>query len=427
MFVNIVFHMSLSEELRKRGFIYQFSGDSLEAIIDGDRRVFYIGVDPTAPSLTVGNLAIYMLVRHLSDAGHKPILVVGGGTGMIGDPGGKDKERPLLDEKTLRENVSGITNQVRKILGEQDVIVVNNYDWLSKLDLIGFLRDVGKHFTVNSMIKKDIVKNRLDAGSPISFTEFSYSILQAYDFRHLFDTYNCTLQISGSDQWTNVLAGVDFIRKTRGESDIHALTMPLIINPATGKKFGKSEEGALWLDANLTSPYKLYQYFFNVEDSATDLLLKIYTLLSLDEIEELLESARDNPGLRLAQKTLAYEVVKFVHGRDIADSVKNASGVLFGNKKLSDLSKSEIDILKSEAPVFVVTSGLSLVDVLSDGGLANGKTQARKLISDGAVKINGIKIDDIDARVDTHHFSNGIALLKKGKKNILVLLESDAN
>jgi tyrosyl-tRNA synthetase len=413
--------MKLSEELKARGFIHQFSGESLEKILDEEKRTFYLGTDPSATSLTVGNLAVYMLVRHLADAGHTPILLVGGATGMIGDPGGKESERTLLDEETLQKNIAGIRGQVEKILKIENVTVVNNADWLSKLSLIDFLREVGKHFTVNSMIKKDIVKNRLDAESPISYTEFSYSLLQGYDFRHLFDTHTCTLQVSGSDQWTNALAGTDFIRKTR-QAESYALTIPIIVNPATGKKFGKSEEGALWLDPEQTSPYKLYQYFLNVDDLAADTLLKIYTLLSLDEIDALNKDTQENPQERKAQKALAYEVTKFVHTEAAAQAAQSVSTVLFGGTDIDQLTQDELTILKQEAPSIVVEQDTPLLEVLIAAEFAKSKTDARTLIEAGSVSISGVKILDTNFTLDEGDFSQGLGLLRKGKKNLMVLV-----
>jgi tyrosyl-tRNA synthetase len=413
--------MKLSQELKARGFINQFSGDSLENILDGDRRTFYLGADPTATSLTIGNLAVYMLVRHLADAGHTPILLIGGGTGMIGDPGGKDSERTLLDDETLQNNIACIRKQVENILNIKEVTIVNNADWLNKLSLIDFLRDVGKHFTVNSMIKKDIVKSRLDVESPISYTEFSYSLLQGYDFRYLFDKYNCTLQVSGADQWTNILSGIEYIRKTRNGAETFAITIPMIVNPATGKKFGKSEGGALWLDREKTSPYKLYQYFLNVDDVATDTLLKIYTLLSLEEIEELSNKMQDAPQERAAQKALAYEVTNFVHGEEAANGAQAVSEVLFGGKDIGDLSDADVDTLKTEAPVHKINKGDGIVNILVDSKLVSSKTEARAMIEQGAVSINGIKITDTEFDLDEQDFDHGIVILRKGKKQLKVL------
>jgi len=407
---------TLSEELTQRGFVHQFSGESLENILDGEKRTFYLGTDPTATSLTIGNLAAYMLARHLADAGHTPILLVGGGTGMIGDPGGRDSERKLLDEETLQKNIAGIRAQVEKILGVP-VRVVNNADWLSGLNLIEFLRDVGKHFTINAMVKKDIVKNRLDAESPISYTEFTYALLQGYDFWYLHKTYGCALQIAGSDQWTNILAGVDYIKKIEGV-EVFGLTNPIIVNPATGKKFGKSEDGALWLDPEQTSPYKLYQYLLNVDDVAVEQLLKIYTLKSLEDIAEIMESQKSNPQVRRAQRELAYEVVRFVHGGMSQQDVEAASKVLFGGADNFILNEDALAILVKEAPTHYVQKEQTIVDVLVGSGLATSKRDAHTLIEGRGISIDGEVVNDETMMVSIEK----PRILRKGKKNLVVLL-----
>lgn len=408
---------TLSEELTQRGFVHQFSGESLENILDGERRTFYLGTDPTATSLTIGNLAAYMLARHLADAGHTPILLVGGGTGMIGDPGGRDSERKLLDEETLQKNIAGIRAQVEKILAVP-VRVVNNADWLGGLNLIEFLRDVGKHFTVNAMVKKDIVKNRLDAENPISYTEFTYSLLQGYDFWYLYTQHGCTLQIAGSDQWTNILAGVDYIKKTEGV-EVFGLTNPIIVNPATGKKFGKSEDGALWLDPEQTSPYKLYQYLLNVDDVAVEQLLKIYTLKSLEDIAEIMESQKSNPQVRRAQRELAHAVASFVHGNEQANVARQVSEVLFGDGLASQLPYEAVAMIKESAPVYAPRPYETVAEVLVASGLATSKRDALQLIDGGGVTIDGKVIRD--HAVPVAHKTNH-QILRKGKKSILLLL-----
>ena len=411
--------MSLAQDLQQRGFVHQFSGESLEAILDGEKRVFYLGVDPTATSLTIGNLASYMLARHLVDAGHTPILLVGGGTGMIGDPGGKSSERTLLDQAVLEENIISITAQVEKILGIDGVRVVNNADWLSQLNLIEFLRDVGKHFTVNSMIKKEIVKTRLDAESPMSYTEFTYSLLQAYDFAHLFRGYGCTLQIAGSDQWTNILAGIEYIRKTENK-EVYGLTNPIIVNPKTGKKFGKSEEGALWLDSEQTSPYALYQYLRNIDDESVEQLLNIYTLRTIDGISALVAESQGSAGSRIAQKALARDVVSFVHGVPHADAAERVSDVLFSGD-LGTLTPVERDMLISSAPHYKAQEGEQLIDVLVGSGLASSKREARQFLIEGAVSVSGKHVKE-DAVIGVADFDGGLALMRRGKRNVCILM-----
>lgn len=408
--------MKLSEQLQARGFIHQFSGDSLENILDKEPRTFYLGVDPTAHSLTIGNLAAYMLARHLVDAGFDPILIVGGGTGMIGDPGGRDSERTLLDQKTLDANIAGIQAQVENVLGVEQVKVVNNADWLTQLNLIDFLRDVAKHFTINAMVKKDIVKNRLDAENPLSFTEFSYALLQAYDFEQLFKMHNCTLQIGGSDQWSNILAGVEYIRKVH-DTEVYALTIPLIVNPVTGKKFGKSEDGALWLDSELTSPYTLYQYLLNTDDESIEVLLKVYTLRSLDAIADLVAQNKEQPQERHAQRALAHDVVAFVHGEEAASAAQSVSEILFGDKDIATVSPDELALLQNEAPS-LSAHGRQLVDVLVESGLAKSKTDARDLIEKGGITVGSETMNDAEYVFEL----TSPQLLKKGRRNALVLL-----
>lgn len=409
----------LSEELRERGFINQFSGESLDAILDENVHTVYVGVDPTADSIHIGNLVVYMLMRHLTDAGHKPILLIGGGTGLIGDP--KDtEERPLLDAKTAKKRTKKISKQVSKLLGKK-VDVVNNADWLTKLNLIEFMRDIGKHFTVNSMIKREIVAKRLNNESPISYTEFAYAPLQAYDFWHLFKNHGCTLQIGGSDQWGNLMSGVDLIHKKEG-AKAHALTVPLVVDTATGRKFGKSEGNAIWLDDEMTSPYTFYQFWLNVDDADVVERLKIFTLLSLEEIAELEQELQNNPSARTLQKALAYEVTKFVHGEDAAKSAKGVSEILFGSKDVSEISKEEIKILKAEAPTTEVATGTNIVDILISSELATSKGDARKLIEAGGVSINNNKVGALDYELSSSDFKNRVAILRKGKKYLRVLL-----
>ncbi|MHB1086847.1 MAG: tyrosine--tRNA ligase, partial [Minisyncoccota bacterium] len=307
----------LSETLRERGYVHQHSSETLEEITDGQKRTVYLGIDPSADSLHVGNLVGLLVLRHFIEDGHKVIILTGGGTGMIGDPGGKSEERNLLDEETVARNASAVATQIRQVFGGKDFIEENNAKWLSTLNLLEFLRDVGKHFTVNAMIKKDIVRDRLEKESPISFTEFSYSLLQGFDYLHLNSEYKCDVQVGGSDQWSNILAGVEFIRR-KEEKSVYALTWPLIVNKSTGKKFGKSEEGAIWLDAKKTSPFRMYQFFLNVDDEAVGELLLKLTLLPKATVDVVVMDHAKNPGARFAQKKLAEEVTALVHGIDTA-------------------------------------------------------------------------------------------------------------
>lgn len=413
--------MTLSEVLRQRGYVHQHSSETLEEITDGKKRTVYLGIDPSADSLHVGNLAGLLALRHFLENGHRIVILTGGGTGMIGDPGGKSEERNLLDETTVAHNTKAVAKQIRQVFGSADFIEVNNAEWLSQLKLLEFLRDVGKHFTINAMIKKDIVKNRLDAESPISFTEFSYSLLQGYDFFHLNETYGVDVQVGGSDQWSNLLAGVEFIRR-KSEKEVYALTWPLIVNKSTGKKFGKSEQGAVWLDPKKTSPYAFYQFFLNVEDESVEELLLKLTLLDYHEVESIMLAHRESPGARTAQKELARAVTTLVHGAEAANNADNVSAVLFGEKKLSDVSKDARNLLEKEAPSAGIQLGVSIVDALIAAGLAASKREARQFIEDGAVSISGTHVTDVAQALAESNFENGLALLRRGKRNAAVLV-----
>ncbi|OGG54437.1 tyrosine--tRNA ligase [Candidatus Kaiserbacteria bacterium RIFCSPHIGHO2_02_FULL_49_11] len=346
----------LSDMLRERGYVYQHSSP-LEEITDGPQRTLYLGIDPSADSLHVGNLVGLLVLRHFLEAGHKVILLTGGGTGMIGDPGGKSEERNLLDEATVARNSRAVSAQIRTVFGSSGFAEENNARWLSQLQLLDFLRDVGKHFTINSMIKKDTVKTRLDAESPMSFTEFSYSLLQGYDFLHLNEKYGCDVQVGGSDQWSNILSGVEFIRR-KTDKKVYALTWPLLINKSTGKKFGKSEAGAMWLDSQKTLPFEFYQFWFNTTDTDVKEYLLKMTLLSIEEIDDLMKEQEVHPSARAAQKKLAYEVTALVHGykeavaaRDFKSVPKVTAGTL--RDVLKDLSTNELRRLVEQGGVTI--------------------------------------------------------------------------
>ena len=413
--------MKLSEVLRERGYAYQQSSETLEEITDGAKRTVYLGIDPSADSLHIGNLMGLLVLRRFLEDGHKVILLTGGGTGMIGDPGGKSEERNLLDEETIEKNSKAVAAQIRKVFGSDDFIEENNAKWLSKLSLLEFLRDIGKHFTVNSMIKKDIVRDRLDKESPISFTEFSYSLLQGYDYLHLNQEYGCDVQVGGSDQWSNILAGVEFIRR-KTEKTVYALTWPLIINKSTGKKFGKSESGAIWLDAKKTSPFEMYQFLLNSEDEAVEEYLLKLTMLSWSDIEAVMLGHKTDPSKRIAQRTLALEVVTIVHGAAAAQRAQLVTEALFGDTEISEEGWSAIS---TDAPSKKVAVGSSLIDALVNTGLAESKTQARQFLSSGAISLNGESMSDEKRMFEESDFSKGAALLKRGKRNISVLVRDN--
>ncbi len=409
--------MTLSEELQARGFIYQSSVGDITEILDGEKRTVYLGIDPTADSIHVGNLVPYIFLNHLMIAGHKVILLMGGGTALIGDPGGKSEERPFVEPEVIAAQAEKMEAGVRKFVPE-GVQFVNNYDWLSQLSMIEYLRDIGKHFTVNAMIKKDIVANRLTDDNSISYTEFSYSLLQGYDYYHLHKEFGCDLQIGGSDQWSNIIAGVDFIRRKTSDT-VYALTMPLVVDKATGKKFGKSEGNAVWLDAEKTSSYAFYQFWLNTSDESVIDYLKLFTFLTLEEIAELEKEHDENPGARTAQKRLAHEVTKFVHGEESTKAVEHASAALFGEVSFGELSEEEVAMVKESAPSCITTEGVVVVDLLVESSLASSKREARTFIESGAVQINGNKVTDIEEILS---FVVGeVFLLKRGKKNLCVV------
>jgi tyrosyl-tRNA synthetase len=409
LFCAIFSRMKLSDILRERGYVYQHSSETLEEITDGDKRTLYLGVDPTADSMHAGQLMGMLVLRRFVDAGHKLIIVVGGGTGMIGDPGGKSAERNLLEDETVAQNAEALRAQFSKLLGGVAFEMVNNAEWLRPLNYMEFLRDIGKHFTVNEMIKRDSVRPRLEApDQSISYTEFSYMLLQAYDFLELHTRYGCDVQVGGSDQWGNIVSGVDLIRRKTGDRTF-ALSWPLLVDKA-GKKFGKSEGNAVWLDANKTTPFQFYQFWLNADDEMVEELLLKLTLLPKEDITATMEAHRSDPSARAAQKTLAREVTTLVHGEDEAAKAEKSSAALFGGS-LEDLDES--------APACSVSVGEPLLDVVVRAGLAASKREARQFIADGAISLNGEKTDD--RPLSEADFKAGKALLKRGKRQVCVL------
>jgi len=406
----------LSDILRERGYVYQQSAETLEEITDGEKRTVYLGVDPTADSIHLGNFAQYMFLRRFAEAGHKVILIIGGGTALAGDPK-PDVERELTDASVVAARAEKLKSQAKKILGDVELELVNNADWLTKLNLMEFLRETGKYFTVNNLVKKDAINARMESEGGISFTEFSYPLLQAYDFWHLYKTYGCNVQIGGSDQWGNIIAGVDLIRKKEG-GEAFALSSPLIIEKSTGKKFGKSEGNAIWLDAEKTSPFAFYQFFFNVEDAMVEELLFKMTLLSKTDIDNVLQNT--NPGDRLGQRTLAENVTSIVHGAEAAHAAARISSVLFGSG-IAELSQEEIDLLKKEAPTYVVTQYLNPIDVVVGAGLASSKTEARNFINAGSVTLDGVVVAGSSNLANMIEKTGGIGVMKRGKRNVCVL------
>lgn len=412
--------MKLSEELQARGFVHQFSSETLEEIVDGPKRTVYHGIDPTADSAHAGNFVNWVLLRHLVEHGHKVIFLVGGGTGRIGDPK-PDAERELTPPEVIDARVEKLKAQATHLLGTGDIEFVNNNDWLGALGLIDFLRDIGKHFTVNELIKKDAIATRLSSEVGLSYTEFAYPLLQAYDFLELNRRYGCDFQVGGSDQWGNIIAGVDLVRRLE-QKTVYALTQPLVIDKATGKKFGKSEGNAVWLDAEKTSPFAFYQFWLQAGDESVIDYLKRFTFVSLAEIDAIEKEFATNPGARVAQKRLAFEVTKFVHGEEVANSTQKVSGILFGGEQLSALSEAEVAIIKANAPTCAVTAGEVVVDVLVKSGLASSKREARTFIESGAIELAGEKVTHIEAAISSEQFTGELSVLKRGKKQLCVLL-----
>ena len=428
--------MNFIDELEWRGMVHTVMPGTDEQL-KKEMTSAYVGIDPTADSLHIGHLVSVMMLRHFQRAGHKPIALVGGATGMIGDPSMKSAERNLLDEQTLRHNQESIKAQLAKFLNfESDAPnaaeLVNNYDWMKDYSFLNFIRDVGKHLTVNYMMAKDSVKKRLGSESSegMSFTEFSYQLLQGFDFLHLYQTKNCKLQMGGSDQWGNITTGTELIRrKTGGEA--FALVCPLITK-ADGGKFGKTESGNVWLDRRYTSPYKFYQFWLNVSDADAEKYIKIFTAISRHEINALVEEHQQAPHLRVLQKRLAEEVTVMVHSREDYDAAVEASNILFGNATSDVLKKLDEDTLLSVfegVPQFNIsanelTSGVKAIELLTDkASVFPSKGEMRKMVQSGGVSLNKEKLQDQDYLITTADLlNNKYILVQRGKKNYFLLL-----
>ena len=404
--------MSLSEELQWRGFVNQTTITDL-TILDRDKPAFYHGFDASADSLTVGNLAGTMFDKVFMRHGCKAVILAGGATSLIGDPGGKVSERQLQDEETISNNVSKVASQLTKIYAGHDFTLVNNLDWTKDLSVLHFLRDIGKHFSMTPLVQRDFIARRLgEDGSGISYTEFSYTLLQGLDFQHLYDKYGVTLQIGSSDQWGNCLSGIDLIRRTRN-AEVHVLTQPLVINKATGVKFGKSEGGAVWLDTAKTSPTQFYQFWVNIDDGEVEGHLKVYTELGRQEIEEIMSTHKLDPKKRYAQKRLAQEVTKIVHGDEQMHVAEQLTRVLINEISVGDMTELEIDEMRNELSSTKAEVGNSLVDVIVRCGLASSNSEARQLINNNAIYINNKAI--VNQIIQNTDFQNGRLLIRKGK------------
>ena len=427
--------MNFVEELKWRGMIHDIMPGT-EELLEKEMSAAYVGFDPTADSLHIGHLVGVMMLRHFQKAGHQPIALVGGATGMIGDPSGKSQERNLMDEATLRHNQECLRDQLARFLDfESDIpnkaLLVNNYDWMSQFTFLDFIRDIGKHITVNYMMSKDSVKKRLSSESNqgMSFTEFSYQLVQGYDFLNLYREYNCKLQMGGSDQWGNIVTGTELIRRKEG-GEAFAMTCPLITK-SDGTKFGKTESGNVWLDREKTSPYKFYQFWLNVSDEDADRYMKIFTMLSRDEIESLVNEHNEAPHLRVLQKRLAMEMTVMVHSEEDYEAAVEASGILFGRGTTDTLRKLDEQTFLSVfegVPSFDVDSaimakGVSLTELCCDhSSVFASKGEMRRLVSGGGISLNKDKVDDAEMLVDnTFLLNNRYLLLQKGKKNYFII------
>ncbi|HKU18495.1 MAG TPA: tyrosine--tRNA ligase [Candidatus Saccharimonadales bacterium] len=407
--------MTLSEELQWRGMLKDRTFDDVQWL--DTPRTFYLGADPSADSLTIGNLAIYMLARQLAAHGWNAVLLMGGATGLIGDPGGKDEERQLKSKEEIEHNIAGVRAQVERIFSGLQFEVVNNYDWFKDIGYLDFLRDVGKHFSMTELVQRDFIATRMnEGGSGISYAEFSYSLIQGYDFWWLCKNKGVELQIGGSDQWGNMLSGVPLIRKKEGK-EVQALSMPLVIDAVTGKKFGKSETGAVWLDPARTSPTQFYQFWINCDDESVEGHLKIYTQLSKEEIEEVIVEHRQNPKMRTAQTRLAQEVTTLVHGSLEMQRAEQVTGIITGKLSVGSLTDQAHGVtlgeIRREIAHTFAASGTEIAQVLVDTDLASSKTEARRLLQDNAISINGQKTQK--EQLEESDFQNNRLLIRKGK------------
>ena len=402
--------MKLFDELKWRGLVKDIAGSDIEDKLNNEQITFYWGTDPTADSLHLGHYSSLLTAKRLANAGHHPILLVGGATGLIGDPR-PTAEREIMAKDTLNKNLEGIKKQVDRIFNGRATIV-NNYDWMKDYNYLDFLRDVGKYINVNYMLAKDIINRRLETG--ITYAEFSYTLIQGYDFLHLYEKYNCVMQAEGSDQWGNITTGIDLIRKKTGK-EAYGFTMPLVLD-AQGNKFGKSEGNALWLDINKTSSYELYQYLINTDDSMCESYLKIFTFLSPEEIMEVVKKHNEEPHLRLAQKTLAKEIITDLHGKEEYDKAVKISEALFsGNVK--DIDTSLIGKVFKDVPNSDMKSDKNIVDLLVDTNICSSKREAREFITTGAISINGDRITDLDAIITKDNsIDNKYIIVRRGKK-----------
>ena len=402
--------MNLYEDLMWRGLIKDVAGDDLKEKLNGEPITFYWGTDPTADSLHIGHYSALCTAKRLANYGHHPILLCGGATGRIGDPR-PTSEREIIKNETVDKNIISIKKQIDRLF-EGKAELVDNYDWTKNYTYLEFLRDIGKYINVNYMINKDIIKRRLESG--ITYAEFSYTLLQGYDFMHLYQEKNCIMQVEGSDQWGNITTGIELIRKKLGK-EAYGFTMPLILD-VNGNKFGKSEGNALWLDKEKTSPYEIYQYLINTDDSKVFEYLKVFTFLSKEEIEEVMEKQNQNPETRIAQKTLAYEVVKDIHSKEEADHAIKISKALFtGNVK--DLTDKEIEIIFQKMPTFESKNDI-LINVLVNNNITSSRREAREFLTNNAIMVDGETINDENKEINNNKKYH---IIRKGKKKYYLI------
>ncbi|WP_340594005.1 tyrosine--tRNA ligase [Staphylococcus aureus] len=413
----------LIEDLKWRGLIYQQTDEQgIEDLLNKEQVTLYCGADPTADSLHIGHLLPFLTLRRFQEHGHRPIVLIGGGTGKIGDPSGKSEERVLQTEEQVDKNIEGISKQMHNIFEfgtDHGAVLVNNRDWLGQISLISFLRDYGKHVGVNYMLGKDSIQSRLEHG--ISYTEFTYTILQAIDFGHLNRELNCKIQVGGSDQWGNITSGIELMRRMYGQTDAYGLTIPLVTK-SDGKKFGKSESGAVWLDAEKTSPYEFYQFWINQSDEDVIKFLKYFTFLGKEEIDRLEQSKNEAPHLREAQKTLAEEVTKFIHGEDALNDAIRISQALFSGD-LKSLSAKELkDGFKDVPQVTLSNDTTNIVEVLIETGISPSKRQAREDVNNGAIYINGERQQDVNYALAPEDKIDGeFTIIRRGKKKYFMV------
>ncbi len=417
--------MDLLQDLQWRGIVYQQTDEEgIKEVLDKEKISLYCGVDPTADSMHIGHLLPFLTLRRFQQAGHRPIVLVGGATGLIGDPSGKSEERKLQTLEQVQVNVEGIKGQLNRLFkfeGENGAVMVNNYDWAGSMDIVTFLRDFGKHVGVNYMLAKDTISSRLETG--ISFTEFTYTILQAMDFYYLHKNHECRMQIGGSDQWGNITTGLELIRKMSPEgSKAFGLTIPLVTK-ADGTKFGKTEGGAVWLDPEKTSPYEFYQFWINTSDADVVKYLKFFTFLSKEEIEELEKAVQEEPHLRKAQKALGEEMTRLIHGEDALQQAIRISSALFSGD-IQSLTGSEIKQGFKDVPSFTYEQGssLNIVELLVNAGIVQSKRQAREDVTNGAISVNGIRVSELEYTLDDKDRIDGeFTVIRRGKKKYFLI------